>query len=129
MTEAEFRALKSGDVIALVERPDLHRTVSGTPNSRGEVFLTNGGWAKDWRLWAKVEPEPSNHYVTGQVPETWEIIEAWQKTWPADIRYHLGNVTKYLSRLGRKPGAGIQDDLDKLIHYAQRAKLVLGQKQ
>lgn len=70
-------------------------------------------------------PDLSSHYRRADVPETWDLIEAWQSDWPVDIRYHLGNVTKYLSRLGRKKGANPEDDLAKIIDYAQRAQAVL----
>lgn len=65
------------------------------------------------------------HYRPKGLPETWEIIEGWQETWPVDIRYHLGNVAKYLARIGRKKGASVENDLAKLVDYAQRAQKVL----
>lgn len=67
----------------------------------------------------------SSHYKAGELPEAWELIEALQASWPPEIRYHAGNVFKYIYRLGRKQGAGVESDLLKIADYALRAFEVL----
>lgn len=59
------------------------------------------------------------------MPEAWELIEALQESWPPEIRYHCGNVFKYIYRLGRKEGASVTSDLVKIADYAQRAAKVV----
>lgn len=70
----------------------------------------------------------SDHYRTGKVPETWEIIEAWQETWDPDVRYHLGSAVKYLSRIGRKDGAPQVMDIIKARNFLNRAVHVLTER-
>lgn len=64
------------------------------------------------------------HYKKGNGLEVWEVIEAWQATWPAGIRYHLGSALKYLGRLGAKEGASPDDDLEKAITFLTRALML-----
>lgn len=73
-----------------------------------------------------VDVEPENHYIAPGIPEAWEVIEALQSSWPEDVRYHVGNVLKYVFRLGRKQGASVESDLEKIRNYADRAIKVLG---
>tara|TARA_R100000030_G_scaffold24306_1_gene17606 strand:+ start:599 stop:862 length:264 start_codon:yes stop_codon:yes gene_type:complete len=54
----------------------------------------------------KFSPE---HYQTGI--ETWDYIAA------QELDYFLGNVCKYISRAGRKPGEDAMDDLLKARAY------------
>lgn len=70
--------------------------------------------------------QAGNHYsnVPG-IPEAWDLIEALQERWPNEVRYHCGNLLKYVYRLGRKNGAPVLDDLKKVRDYADRAIKVL----
>jgi hypothetical protein len=45
--------------------------------------------------------------------EAIKVIRAW------GLNFELGNVAKYLSRAGKKPGVDAVDDLRKLITYAE----------
>lgn len=53
------------------------------------------------------------HYKAGGI-ETIDFIEA------KDLNYRLGNVVKYVSRAGRKPGSDPVKDLEKALWYLQR---------
>jgi hypothetical protein len=54
------------------------------------------------------------HYGGPEDPyETIKVIRAW------GLNFELGNVAKYLSRAGKKPGVDAVDDLRKLVTYAQ----------
>jgi hypothetical protein len=68
------------------------------------------------------------HYTVPGIPESWEVIEALQSSWPREAVFHLGNVGKYWFRLGRKQGASVESDLKKLIDYAQRALKIVESK-
>ena len=70
--------------------------------------------------------DQGTHYTVPGVPEAWEVIEALQSAWPEDVRYHVGNVLKYVFRLGRKQGASVESDLEKIRNYADRALKLLG---
>jgi hypothetical protein len=48
------------------------------------------------------------------VYETIRVIEAWQ------LRFHLGNVIKYISRAGKKRGTSYLSDLKKARWYLDR---------
>jgi len=52
------------------------------------------------------------HYTTGGV-ETLDFIEA------KDLNYRLGNVVKYVSRVGKKDSDPVQD-LEKALFYLKR---------
>jgi hypothetical protein len=55
------------------------------------------------------------HYGGEDNPyEAIKVIEAW------DLNFNLGNTVKYISRLGKKPGADYIDDLEKALWYLQR---------
>lgn len=64
------------------------------------------------------------HYKKGKF-EVWEVIEELQKTWPPEVRYHVGSALKYLGRLGAKEGASVTDDIEKAITFLTRALAVL----
>lgn len=54
------------------------------------------------------------HYGGPDDPyECIKVIRAW------GLNFELGNVAKYLSRAGKKPGVDAVDDLKKLVTYAQ----------
>lgn len=53
------------------------------------------------------------HYRAGGAYETRKVIEAW------GLNYYLGNVVKYISRHGRKPGARVLEDLAKARQYLE----------
>jgi len=55
----------------------------------------------------------SPHY-TALSPEPINVIESW------GLNYRLGNVVKYISRHGRKPGVDALDDLIKARNYLTR---------
>ena len=127
MTKEEFEALKPGDRVAsrvglvydVLERRDggwLLRHGNGT----GQLALDPDYWT----LVSKKQPSNPEHYKADKF-ETWDVIHAWQKTWPADIRYTVGSAVKYLSRLGRKPGANVTDDLEKAIAFLNKARELL----
>lgn len=59
------------------------------------------------------------HYGSDTTYEVIKVIEAWQ------LGFHLGNVVKYISRAGKKPGAGEVEDLRKAQWYLQRKILEL----
>ena len=59
------------------------------------------------RSMSKFSPD---HYQTGVI-ETWDYIQ------DAGLDYFLGNVCKYISRAGRKPGEDAIDDLIKARAY------------
>lgn len=55
------------------------------------------------------------HYGGADNPyEAIKVIEAWK------LNFHVGNAVKYLSRLGKKEGSTVQEDLQKAIWYLQR---------
>lgn len=54
------------------------------------------------------------HYGGDNTYEAIKVIEAW------DLGFCLGNVVKYISRAGRKPGADLLDDLRKARWYLER---------
>lgn len=58
-----------------------------------------------------------SHYNQGSI-ETIDFIEAVLVKYPARIRYHLGNVIKYVSRAPYKNG---KEDLEKARWYLNRA--------
>lgn len=53
------------------------------------------------------------HYVATGI-EAIDVIEEW------DLGFHLGNVVKYISRMGRKPGSSELEDLKKAEWYISR---------
>lgn len=56
---------------------------------------------------------PAHYGGTSNPYECIKVIRAW------GLNFELGNVAKYLSRAGKKPGVEAIDDLRKLITYAQ----------
>lgn len=56
---------------------------------------------------------PAHHGGTDNPYECIKVIRAW------GLNFELGNVAKYLSRAGKKPGVDAVDDLRKLITYAE----------
>lgn len=55
------------------------------------------------------------HYGGADNPyEAIRVIEAWE------LGFHLGNVVKYISRAGSKPGAAYVVDLKKAAWYLAR---------
>lgn len=67
---------------------------------------------------SKTEQEVNHppHYTRhGEAYETIKVIEAWQ------LGFHLGNVVKYISRAGDKPGNSKLKDLEKARWYLDRA--------
>jgi hypothetical protein len=54
------------------------------------------------------------HYGGDTTYEAIKVIEAW------GLGFCIGNVVKYLSRAGRKPGAKILEDLRKARWYLDR---------
>jgi hypothetical protein len=55
-----------------------------------------------------------DHYQLGKI-EVWDFIV------DQDMDYLLGNVIKYVTRAGSKPGESREDDLLKAIAYLNRA--------
>jgi len=56
-----------------------------------------------------------NHYGgAGNPYEAIKVIEAW------DLGFCLGNVVKYISRAGKKPGEAVLKDLKKARWYLDR---------
>ena len=56
-----------------------------------------------------------NHYGGENNPyEAIKVIEAW------DLGFNLGNVVKYISRLGKKDANKKIEDLEKALWYLQR---------
>jgi hypothetical protein len=55
-----------------------------------------------------------DHYRSDTGYEAWDVIEAWR------LNFNLGNVCKYLARLGHKAGAEVGSDLVKIRNYLQR---------
>lgn len=60
------------------------------------------------------EIDHPSHYGGDNPYEAIRVIEAWQ------LGFHLGNVVKYISRAGKKPGESILKDLKKSLWYLQR---------
>lgn len=54
-----------------------------------------------------------HHYQTG-------VIETWDYIADAELDYFLGNVCKYISRAGKKPGEDAVDDLLKAKFYLEK---------
>lgn len=55
------------------------------------------------------------HYGGENNPyEAIKVIEAWE------LNFNLGNTAKYISRSGKKPGAGALEDLKKARWYLDR---------
>jgi hypothetical protein len=74
-----------------------------------------------------VRPEPNTvhhpaHYNTGKI-EAITVIEDWQRGWPSDLAFHLGNAIKYIARAGKKDD--IVQDLKKARWYVDRALSVV----
>ena len=59
------------------------------------------------------DPISPNHY-NDLVPQPIEVVEGW------NLGFHLGNTVKYISRLGRKPGADELEDMKKARWYLDR---------
>lgn len=57
--------------------------------------------------------EHPKHYNSGDI-EVWDAIIAW------DLDFLLGNVVKYVSRAGRKPGESAVNDLLKARQYLDK---------
>jgi hypothetical protein len=55
------------------------------------------------------------HYADGREYEPIDVIADWQ------LNFDLGNVVKYVSRAGRKPGSSAVSDLQKAAVYLQHA--------
>jgi hypothetical protein len=53
------------------------------------------------------------HYGGDTTYETRKVIRAWE------LGFNLGNVAKYVSRAGRKPGTSYVEDLRKALFYLQ----------
>lgn len=51
------------------------------------------------------------HYAAGRRYEPKDVIRDW------DLNFNLGNVVKYVSRAGRKPGEDAITDLRKAMTY------------
>ena len=51
------------------------------------------------------------HYTKGRRFEPKDVIRDW------NLNFNLGNVVKYVSRAGRKPGAETITDLRKAMTY------------
>lgn len=134
MTEAEFRALKPGDVIkcngvnpcTIVRVDDDGLQLEWQYGGETRTCKERYRYADSYTLVSKSQSE--THYTVDGIPEAWEVIEALQSAWPEDVRYHVGNVLKYVFRLGRKQGASVESDLEKIRNYADRALKVLGKK-
>ena len=60
-----------------------------------------------------IQIRPAHYGGTSNPYECIKVIRAW------GLNFELGNVAKYLSRAGKKPGVEAVDDLRKLITYAQ----------
>jgi hypothetical protein len=74
-----------------------------------------------------VRPEPNTvdhprHYNVGKI-EAITVIEDWQRGWPSDLAFHLGNAIKYIARAGKKDD--IVQDLKKARWYVDRALSVM----
>lgn len=65
-----------------------------------------------------------SHYAEDRRFEVIDVIEDFSRHWPSDIRYHLGNVTKYVARCNKK-GNDPARDLKKARWYIDRAIGVL----
>jgi hypothetical protein len=65
------------------------------------------------------------HYTAGKI-ETIDFIEQALAHYPAEVRYHIGNVLKYLSRAPLK--GTLDQDLDKAAQYLSRARNLLAGK-
>lgn len=61
-----------------------------------------------------VQVDHPPHYGGDKSYEAIKVIEAWS------LGFCLGNVVKYISRAGRKPGATELDDLRKARWYLDR---------
>ena len=61
--------------------------------------------------------------MSKQSPDHYQLgkIEVWDFIVDQDMDYLLGNVIKYVSRAGAKPGESREDDLLKAIAYLNRA--------
>jgi hypothetical protein len=87
-------------------------------------------WHKGWRASTTAvpaRPEPNTvhhpaHYNAGSI-EVIEAIEDWQRGWPSDLAFHLGNAIKYIARAGKKDD--IVQDLKKARWYVDRALSVV----
>lgn len=53
-------------------------------------------------------------YYGGNGIEAIDVIESWS------LGFHLGNVVKYVSRAGKKPGTEAVTDLRKAAWYLNR---------
>jgi hypothetical protein len=133
VTEEQFAALKSGDVIK--SRYGLYAVVGdATDKGPGAKKLRREDAGPTWDSptsagsYEIVSSITQTHYTVPGIPESWEVVEALQASWPKEIVFHLGNVGKYWFRLGRKQGASVESDLKKLIDYAQRALKVLSKQ-
>lgn len=69
------------------------------------------------------DPVNPNHYKQGSI-ETWDYIAS--KPWWRG--YFKGNVQKYLDRAGEKAGTPEEEDVRKIIAYAQKWLEILEEK-
>lgn len=97
------------------------------------------GWCEEWVKRVSAAPQESDtnacRHEGGLAPETWpatphyakgrtiepiSVIEDWSKDWPPNIAFHLGNILKYVARMGRD---GVDDlvTLKKAQSYLDRA--------
>ena len=131
MTQEEWNSLKVGDVLQAFRFKDMKGPIIRvrTGAGREKYFTVSDGlgqWtATDPEFWsivsrAEESAEPGTHYKATPI-EVWEAIEAWQSSWPPEIRYHVGSAIKYLGRLGRKEGAPVDSDLKKAVAFLERA--------
>lgn len=81
------------------------------------------GHLKLWNLCPVPEEKPKGNHYKDTKFEPFEVLIEWQKTWPPEIRYHLGNILKYVARLGRKDE--VLMELKKIKHYAEESIRVL----
>lgn len=63
-----------------------------------------------------------SHYTQGDV-EVIEVIEYITSKYPKEIRYHVGNIIKYICRAPFK--GKLEEDINKSYWYLTRARKVL----
>ena len=67
-----------------------------------------------------------DHYSVLEI-QPLEVIEAWSKTWPSSISYHLGEAIQMIARAGTK--GQLQRDLEKAAFLLGRAAEVMSSTQ
>lgn len=69
-----------------------------------------------------VQQVGGTHYEQGYCPHCEGSLKHWDIVEMFDLDYFIGSATKYLFRLGKKPGQDPLMELDKAISYLMKVR-------